>query len=1783
MPSRDEELTEPLTLVDLLRRRADQTPDREGYLFLTDGEDKALSLTYGALDRRARAIAVQLQSRAAEGERVILLFPPGLDYIAAFFGCLYAGVVAVPAYPPQRQRMLPRLMAMLTDSGAKLALTTPEIRALVARLCEPLSEMKGLTSLHWLLLERTEEGMEAGWKRPEITAASLAFLQYTSGSTGTPKGAMLSHGNLLHNQRMIQRGFGHTDASAVVGWLPLYHDMGLIGNVLQPLYVGFPCILMPPAAFLQRPLRWLQAISRYRATTSGGPNFAYDLCVEKISAEQRASLDLSCWRVAFNGAEPVRSATLSRFVEAFGPHGFSRGAFYPCYGLAEATLFVSGGAPSDPPLLYAAQKGALERHHVIEARTGRDGDAQVRTLVGSGHAWDGQQIRIVDPLSLTPRGEREVGEIWVKGPSIAQGYFNRPEETERTFRAFLKEAKTVGKFSGNAALSDEGPYLRTGDLGFLHRGELFVTGRLKDLIIIRGRNHYPHDIEWTVQQSRPELRPGCGAAFSVEEDDQERLAIVQEVEYRLQPDVEEVASAIRRAVAEAHEVEVHAVVLIEPGTLPKTSSGKIERHACRTRFLAGDLKEVGRSLKGETHPKEGLIAPRTPVEKTVAEIWKEVLRCGTVGLHDDFFTLGGDSLRGIELVSRLRDAFRAELPLGVFFERPTVAALAREIEERLQKGAAEPDRPRPLRSAAPRGPIARDGGFPLAPAQRRLWFLQKLQPESPRYHLAGFLHLTGRLDSEALIQSVDDILRRHETLRTAFPLTEEGPVQFLLPESSLAVPVEDLSPFPEARREGEALRRAVEAAQRPFDLERGPLMRARLLRLDDRSHRLVLVFHHLVFDGRSVDLFLRELAAFYQARGAGRPALLPPLPIRYVDDACRQRERTEEETMARQRAYWTRELEGAQAAVLPTDRPRPAVPSDRGGTHSFFLPAELLAPLRALSRREGVTLFMTLFAAWNALLSRYSGQSDLCVGVPIDGRDRSELEGLIGFFVNTLALRTDLSGDPSFIALLGRVRKKALSAQAHRDFPFERLVETLNPARDAGQTPLFQILFAWQPPASAVPDAAGLSFAWSRIRTETALFDLALEMTESGEGARGEIEYRAELFNEETIVRMAGHFRVLLEGVAADPETRLSELPLLTATERRRIVAEWNATAADLPEDRSIHHLFEAQAKKTPEAAALVFEERQLTYRELDARADLLARHLRRRGVGPEVLVGLCVERSLEMVVGILGILKAGGAYLPIDSAYPKERIGFMLEDAGAPVLLTQERLIHLLPQTKAEAICLDRDWGAVSSAPCLTRSAEPPPSADGLAYLIYTSGSTGRPKGVMVSHRGLCNRILWMQNTYRLTEADRVLQKTPFHFDVSVWEFFWPLIAGACLVVARPGGHHDPAYLVRRIEQDKITTLHFVPSMLQIFLQEEEIGRCRGLKRLFCSGEALSHAVQERVFGLLDAELHNLYGPTEASIDVTAWRCEKGGHRGIVPIGRPISNTEIYILDRHLQPLPVGVPGELYIGGTGLARGYLNRPDLTAERFIPSPFSQRPGERLYRTGDLARYLPEGEIEFLGRIDHQVKIRGHRIELGEIEARLLDEPEVKETVVLAREDLPGEKRLVAYLVPRGGSDIDPGALCRLLRERLPASMIPSAFVILERMPLTPNGKIDRKALPPPGERRMEKTAALVIPRSGPEKMIARIWRDLLRIDRVGIDDNFFDLGGHSLLLVQAHRRMEETLGHPVPMMALFQHPTVRALAEYIAHGGPEQPSLQRHQERARRQRAALESQKKRKR
>jgi amino acid adenylation domain-containing protein len=1064
---------------------------------------------------------------------------------------------------------------------------------------------------------------------------------------------------------------------------------------------------------------------------------------------------------------------------------------------------------------------------------------------------------------------------------------------------------------------------------------------------------------------------------------------------------------------------------------------------------------------------------------------------------------------------------------------------------------------------------------PLSSAQERLWFLDQLTPGSATYNMGGGARLRGRLDIDALKQTVADIVQRHEALRTTFRAVDGRPEQLIAPLVTVDLPADDLTTLPVDEREAAAARLVDEELRRPFDLARGPLLRVRLLKLDDDHHVLALTMHHIVSDGWSMGVLFHELATLYAARVTGRLGPLPELPLQYPDYAIWQRERLQGESLDRLVSYWKTQLGGAPAVLdLPTDRPRPAVQSYRGAVQEVPLPSGLLERVSAFSAHEGVTPFMTLLAAFQTLLLRYTGQEDLVVGTPVAGRPRSETEELIGLFVNTLAVRIDLAGDPTFRDLLRRVRETTLDAFGCADLPFDKLVEAVQPTRNLSHTPIFQVMFILQNTPQPPFELPGLSLELLDVDSGTAQVDLTLEVAEG----RASLIYNTDLFDAATVVRLGGHYRVLLESIVADPEQRLSDLPLLDATEQAQLRG-WNRTAAPYDLESALHALIEQQVERSPDAPALVFEGQQLSYRELNGRANQLAHHLRALGVGPETRVGICVERSPELVVGLLGILKAGGAYVPIDPGYPRDRVAYMLADSGTPVLLTQERLVADLPPHNARTVLLDADWPQIAAEPdsnpeILTRP-------HNLAYVIYTSGSTGRPKGAMNTHQAIVNRLVWMQEAYGLGPDDRVLQKTPFSFDVSVWEFFWPLLQGACLVMARPGGHQDAAYLRDLIVRAEITTLHFVPSMLQIFLSEREIERCDSLRRVICSGEALTFELQERFFarlGATGAELHNLYGPTEAAVDVTFWACSPNAERRIVPIGRPIANTQMHAIDRSMRPVPIGVPGELYIGGVNLARGYLERPDLTAEKFVPDPFSAEPGARLYRTGDLARFLPDGAIEYLGRLDHQIKLRGLRIELGEIEAALTGHRSVEECVVVAREDAPGDVRLVAYLV--GGSGAAPvvAELRNHLKERLPEYMVPSAFVILEELPLSPNGKLDRKALPAPSADRPEIGATFAAPTSELERTIAAIWREVLGVDQVGVQDNFFDLGGHSLLVVRAQSRLSAALGRDLSIVELFQHTTIAALAQHLSQSALRPTPLQQVRDRATLQREALQRQ-----
>jgi amino acid adenylation domain-containing protein len=1050
-----------------------------------------------------------------------------------------------------------------------------------------------------------------------------------------------------------------------------------------------------------------------------------------------------------------------------------------------------------------------------------------------------------------------------------------------------------------------------------------------------------------------------------------------------------------------------------------------------------------------------------------------------------------------------------------------------------------------------------EGTLPLSSAQERQWFLHQLDPENPVHNRALAFRIQGSLSREALQKSLEEILRRHETLRSSFPAENGRPVQVIGPAGHAELSVADFPECPPDRREARVLEAAKVEARRPFDLAEGPLFRAVLFRTGKDEHLLLLGLHAIVADGWSVPLLLKELGGLYSALAAGDASPLPEIPLQCAALAAREREWLRSDRAEEQLAYWEGQLAGAPAVLdLAAGRPRPAQQTFRGAREPLLLPADLVAALEALGREEGVSLAGTLLAAFQTLLHRYTGQPDLVVGFPVDRRP-PEAAGVVGNLGNTLVLRAEVEGSHPFRELLAQVQRTLRGACEHRDFPFEKLVERLRSARDLSYSPLFQVCFGlWEEPEALTME--GLAVRPVELDLETARYDVSLDLYRDGAALKGWLEYRTDLFDRAAIARMARHFRTLLEGIVSAPDLRLAGLPLLQEEERRQLLLEWNDTARPYPLDQCFHHFFADQAARAPERVAVFLAGQSLTYRELDRRSNQVARFLQGLGVGPDVRVGLCAERAPEMMVGLVGVLKAGGAYVPLDPIYPPERLGVMLRDAGAPVLLTQERLLARLPEAGAGAgarvVCLDRDWETISRESDEAVSVHP--GVDSLAYVIYTSGSTGTPKGVMITHRGLSNYLCWCREAYPLERGCGAPVHSSIGFDLTVTSMLAPLAAGRAVVLVPDAPGAEIVEGLRRAGEDfslvKLTPAHL--AVLGQMLPEAEAATWTAA--LVIGGEALlyEHLDFWRKHAP-DTLLINEYGPTETVVGCCVYTVQPGdAEAGPVPIGRPIANTRLHILDLELQPVPVGVAAELYIGGAGVARGYLNRPDLTAERFVPDPFGA-PGERLYRTGDLARYRADGNIEFLGRMDQQVKIRGFRIELEEIEAVLGRHPGVRESVVVVREDQPGNKRLVAYLVPSGEEAPPANALRAFLQGKLPDYMVPAAFVALETLPLTPSGKVNRRGLPAPDPAKTEAGRVIVPPRDKLEEELAEIWRAVLNLPKVGITDSFFDLGGHSLLSVRLFAEIRKLTGRDLPLATLFHAPTVEQMARILRDQG----------------------------
>ncbi|MFN8596435.1 MAG: amino acid adenylation domain-containing protein [Anaerolineae bacterium] len=1301
------------------------------------------------------------------------------------------------------------------------------------------------------------------------------------------------------------------------------------------------------------------------------------------------------------------------------------------------------------------------------------------------------------------------GELHIGGLGVARGYLNRPDLTEERFipNPFNDLSATVG-----------GRLYKTGDLvRYRPDGQLEFLGRLDQQVKIRGFRIELGEIEAALNQ-RAAIRESVVVAREDTHGDKRLVAYL----VADQPvDLHDVQDALK-AQLPAYMLPSTFVVLDQ---LPRLPNGKIDRRA---------LPAPEFTASTDTY-----VAPRTPLEELLCGIWEDVLRVPRVGVHDHFFALGGHSLLATQLASRLREALQIEVPLRELFDKPTVAELAELIEMQRHHGEA---------AMPPIEPAPRDGPLPLSFAQQRLWFLDQLLPGNLLYHIPTAVRLKGVLKVEALERSLNAIVQRHESLRTTFVARDGQPEQIIAPTLTIALPIVDLRALPDDQHEAEAVRLATADVCQPFDLARGPLLRAHLLCIAEDDHVIVLTMHHIVSDGWSMGVLTHELATLYAAFAADRPSPLPDLPIQYADFAHWQRQTLAGDALDDQLRYWKEQLSGSAPLLeLPTDRPRPAIQTVHGAHHYFAVPQPVADALKALSHKAGATLFMTLLAAFEALLYRYTGQTDFNVGTPIANRTRAEIEGLIGFFVNTLVIRAHLDGISdklSFYELLKRVREAAMGAYAHQDLPFEMLVETLQPQRDLSHTPLFQVMFVLDntPRQSIALSDAVLTPI--EIETGSSSFDLTLSIAARDDSLRGYFEYNTDLFEAATIEQLTDHFLMLLSSIVTKPDQLIPTLPMLTDTAQQQLLVEWNQTAADFPHDRCIHDLVEAQATLRPDALAVIFDEQTLTYRDLERRANQLARYLQHRGVGPDVLVGLATDRGPDMIVGILGILKAGGAYLPLDPYYPPDRLAFMLADSHVALVLTQAAVSTRLFNQNSDIenqqfVCLDTDWPTIAQLPGTPVGSTATP--DHLAYVIYTSGSTGKPKGALLQHRGLCNLATWQQGAFGLGEGSRVLQFSPFSFDASVWETFMALRNGGTLVLARQELLAGPD-LVNVLRDHHVTHVTLPPSVLNVLPPDD----LPDLKVVIAAGEACPRDLVQR--WAKGRAFFNAYGPTETTVCASMYHCDIDDEFA-PPIGRPIANTQLYVLDANQQPVPIGVPGELHVGGVSVARGYLQRPELTAEKFVRNPFGGRSaaaGDRLYKTGDLVRYRPDGNLEFLGRIDQQVKVRGFRIELGEIESALRQHPAIRDCAVIAHDN-----RLIAYLVLNDDAQVESSDLKSFLKQHLPDYMLPARFIPLAALPLSPSGKVDRKALPLPETLHLERERDYVPPRTETEVKLAAIAAELLGLERVGATDNFFDLGGHSLLATQFISRVRTTCQIDLPLRTLFEQPTVAELANEI--------------------------------
>ncbi len=1744
-------------------------------------DGRRVTLTYGDLMARSRQMAEVLASRLKPGDRVLILLPAMPEFAVSFLGCLASGLIAVPLPLPVDESSRRRLLGVVRDCCPSAIISVSFVAELVASAGPELRELR--EEFEWLLADAIgEPGDGEACGLVPVRWEDIAFLQYTSGSTRSPRGVMVSHSALMHNEAAIGRSFQINSDSTIVSWLPLHHDMGLIGGLLQPLFAGARGVILDPLSFLRRPACWLETISRERADISGGPNFAYELCARKVSAAEKANLDLSCWRVAFNGSSQVFPDTMRAFSDAFREVGFPASSHLPCYGLAEATLLVASAEPGAGGGSRVFSAAALEGGRAAEADPGGDRRRELVTYPLPRHAT----VRVVDPVTMSSAGEGQTGEILVASRSNGAGFWADPAGSAATF--------------GTAVRGEAGSFLRTGDLGFLYRGDLYIQGRIKDLIVHRGRNLHPDDLEADISSCHPAVRPGCGAVFGVEHDGDEAVVACQEI----RPDTPrelwpEIAERIRETISRAHGVLLRTVVLVPPRTIAKTSSGKVQRHATKERFVAGELPAL---LASTTEPADfsgpSLAArlraagPALPADAvTLAEALTRALRehlRAVLGLpalpsgDESLASLGADSLTAMQLQHEVEETLGIALRPSLTLRAASIAELAADAAD---LAAGRPAASPRARAATPDGTVTPDGGtteaaYELNAAQRALWFLYRAFPGSADYNVTRAFRVTGELNADALRAALGAVTRRHPSLQLAVLDAAGEPTGVIRPRA-VTIGVTDGRLW----REGEEEQWYRELATRPFDLEHEPLLRAAVARRAD-DWLLVLSLHHIVCDLASLSVLVAELARAYAATvesrqpDAGDRARIPGVTPAECERAMLAARGAE---LA---AYWRRELAGELPVLeLPRAGQEDAAAA---GSVRFDADPELTSALARFARKSGLTLHNVLLAAYQVLLHKLSGQPDLVVGVPVSGRADRRLASWVGYLVNVLPLRSRFTPGSTFATFAVQTQSRVLDALDHQDLPLSHITRLVNPDRGSAGTAIFQAMFAYYTTCLPGGEAASAVLTGDTeaalplgrctlhgypIADYTAQSDMALNAVLLGGALSFEIQRNRGKVSREQADQVATTFLTLLGAIAADPDTRVAALPLLMDAEAGMVVA--SGTGPDVP--RPGHYLdsFERMADRFPGAVAVADAVAQLSYAELDERANHVAARLRAEGVGTEASVVVCAERSADYLVALLGIHKAGGCYVPVSPVEAPRRAAAMLLATAPTAVITdgggQAMLSGALRGVPGPPVLDLASLAAGRSGRRLPRDCP----AAAASTVIHTSGTTGTPKAAVSTNYGVTNHMWQMVEHFGLGQGDCVGQTGPVSFDISVWQLLTPLIVGARTRIIPEPTSQSPAGLLRATLESGVTMLELVPSVIAALLDAGLAANPGALRVMLSVGEALTPELPRRwARELPHIPLYNAYGPAECTDDVTAGLCARGPEVPVTAsIGRPLANTSVLVLDDNLAPVPAGVIGMLYVGGGAVGRGYRGNPRRTAEAFVPDPWASVPGGRLYRTGDLARWTAADGLEFLGRADRQTKIRGLRIEAAEVESALRQCPGVSEAA-LAVHHGPTGASLVGYIATDGqDGQGEPGAgsplsgaederLRAALAEFLPRHMIPTLLVRVPRLPRSKNGKVDHGALrfTAPAPSSADDPYRADDPLSA---AVRSVWAVLLERDTVGWDDSFFELGGHSLLALAMIDRVGRLLQVELRVDAVFACPRLGQFVELARRADPASPQTAR--------------------